>query len=91
MTEPRNAMWYWAASMGGPASIHLIASSIGTPAAGAGVEEVVVGTDVVADVPVRDGVIGVSWVCFAWPPVDPEHPATSSDAVSNTAIRITTG
>jgi hypothetical protein len=71
----------------------LIASAIGTPAAGAGVDEVAVVADVVADddVPVRDGVIGVSWVCFAWPPVDPEHPATSSDAVSNTAIRITPG
>jgi hypothetical protein len=93
VTEPRNALWYWAASIGGPASIHLIASAIGTPAAGAGVDEVADVADVVADddVPVRDGVIGVSWVCFAWPPVAPEHPATSSDAVSNTAIRITTG
>jgi hypothetical protein len=71
----------------------LIASAIGTPAAGAGTAEVVgvVEGDSEDDVAERDGVIGVSWVCFAWPPVDPEHPATSSDAVSNTAIRIPTG
>ena len=47
VTPLRNAMWYWAASIGGPASIHLIASAIGTPAAGAGVDEV---ADVVAEV-----------------------------------------
>jgi hypothetical protein len=72
----------------------LIASAIGTPAAGAGgdeVADVVDDGDADVDVPARDGVIGVNWVCFAWPPVAPEHPATSSDAVSNTAIRITTG
>src|SRR4051794_26109363 len=90
VTEPRNAMWYWAASIGGPPSIHLIASAIGTPPAGAGVDEVAGGVDD-ADVLARDWVIGVSWVCFAWPPVPPEQPATSSDALSNTAIRITTG
>ncbi|BBY61052.1 hypothetical protein MSAR_41880 [Mycolicibacterium sarraceniae] len=86
-------MWYCAASIGGPASIHVIASAIGSPPAGAGADEVLDGADLgaEADVPVRVGVIGVSWVCFAWPPVDPEHPATSSDAASNTAIRIPTG
>ncbi|GAA2797394.1 hypothetical protein GCM10010533_39680 [Mycolicibacterium pallens] len=67
VTLPRSAMWYCAASIGGAASIHAIASAIGTPATGAGTADVAV-VDEVADVgadddvAVRDGVIGVSWV-----------------------------
>lgn len=87
-------MWYWAASIGGPPSTHAIAAAIGTPAAGAEVDVVVAGEpdgDVVVGVAERDGVIGVSWVCVAWPPVDPEQPPTSNDAASSTDIRIPTG
>ncbi|BBX07800.1 hypothetical protein MAIC_26030 [Mycolicibacterium aichiense] len=57
-------MWYCAASIGGAASIHRIASAIGTPAAGAGTVDVGVaevdGDGADDDVAVRDGVIGVS-------------------------------
>jgi hypothetical protein len=71
----------------------LIASAIGTPAAGAGVDEVADadGDGAAGDPAARDGVIGVSWVWPVWLTVAPEHPATSSDAVNNTAIRIPTG
>jgi hypothetical protein len=70
-----------------------MASATGAPGAGAGDADVpgwpvlVVGTDPAA----RDGVIGVSWVARGGVPDICEHPATSSDAANNTAIRILQG
>ncbi len=70
-----------------------MASATDAPGAGAGDADVpdcpvlVVGTDPAA----RDGVIGVSWVARGGVPDICEHPATSSDAANNTAIRILQG
>ena len=70
-----------------------MACAIGTPVGGAASVDVVVVADV--EPPVRDGVIGVSAVGCAWPPVELEHaathPATSNDAASDRAIRIPPG
>jgi hypothetical protein len=88
-----------ASSTGAAASTQAIASPAGAPGSGADAEGAGVDVEamvllllVVAVVPaVRDGVIGVSWVAPGWPAGCWEHPATSADAASNTAIRIRQG
>ena len=73
-----------------------MASATGAPGAGASADDaddvpgwpvLVVGPDPAA----CDGVIGVSWVARGGVPDICEHPATSSDAANNTAIRIVQG
>jgi hypothetical protein len=92
VVPPRNATWKSALSTGPAASTQRMASAIGAPGCGAGddVGEVLAGVEDAVPV-VRDGVIGVSWVACGGFPDSWEHPATSTDAPNNSAIRITQG
>ena len=99
LTPPRNATRNSALSTGPAASTHRIASAIGAPASGAGdpesgaVDDVCAEPVVVADgdPAARDGVIGVSWAPRCSVPDSAEHPASSTDAASNTEIRMRPG
>ena len=92
MVPPRSATWKSALSTGRAASTQRITSAIGAPGCGAGddVGEVLAGVEDAVPV-VRDGVIGVSGVACGGFPDSWEHPATSTDAPNNSAIRITQG
>lgn len=98
LTPPRNATRNSALSTGPAASTHRIASAIEAPASGGApesgaVDDVCAEPVVVADgdPAARDGVIGVSWAPRCSVPDSAEHPASSTDAASSTAIRMRPG
>ena len=98
LTPPRKATRYSALSTGPAASTQRIASSIGAPGSGAGAPGSGTDDDVCAelvefggDPAARDGVIGVSWVARCSVPDSWEHPASSTDAASSMAIRMSPG
>jgi hypothetical protein len=92
----RSATRKSAPSTGGADSTQAIASATGADGSGAAVEvteervlDVLVSG--AADVTVRDGEIGVSWVGRDWLLCWSTQPATSTDAANKRAIRIRQG